>query len=594
MALLFAEKDFTDPRIMENSALARKKETVQQIYNADYRFAKPPSKALLTAIPGDRQVTLIWDDGAEKSFDPFLREFDFEGYLVFRSTEPNFEENLVITDAFGNRIFQKPIAQYDLINGLRGPHPVAVNGVQFNLGADTGLKHSFVDTDVANGQTYYYAVVAYDRGLVARNADGSVQTGDDGLVRGLSPSLTTATIKNDVAGNIAADVNTAVATPRAPAAGYVAPTLESQVNQVVGTGSVGIEIASPATIQQVASYELTFVNGSVWQSDPDVGYRLTNLTTGSVVDEGTVTDGRREIPPLEGFVVDIRNHTSVAVIDSTVRWTGDGGTFTPSVRPASASPSVASRAEALPADFAVVFTEAYADTSLRLAFGMAEIPTRFYISNLTSGKRQPFVLIEDITDTRNGEYDHGELIILVSGETPDSEPEFQGGRWRANWTIRFVPPDPQLEPDIPRIPPSPGSSLSFRTSKPFQTGDRVTFTLQPASYSAEKAATDLDDIMVVPNPYVATNTFEPANPFRAGRGERRIYFMNLPQECTIRIYTITGGLVQTLHHESTRDDGQLAWDLVSRDGMNIAFGVYLYHVTAPGVGEHMGRFAVIK
>jgi hypothetical protein len=70
--------------------------------------------------------------------------------------------------------------------------------------------------------------------------------------------------------------------------------------------------------------------------------------------------------------------------------------------------------------------------------------------------------------------------------------------------------------------------------------------------------------------------------------------MNLPQECTIRIYTITGGLVQTLHHESTRDDGQLAWDLVSRDGMNIAFGVYLYHVTAPGVGEHMGRFAVIK
>ncbi|MEX0748393.1 MAG: hypothetical protein WD275_10365, partial [Rhodothermales bacterium] len=109
MALIFAEKDFNDPRSVENSALARKKETVQQIYNADYRFARPPNKPTLEAIPGDGMVTLTWDDMAEKSFDPFLREFDFEGYMIYRSTEPNFEENLAITDAFGNKIFQKPI-----------------------------------------------------------------------------------------------------------------------------------------------------------------------------------------------------------------------------------------------------------------------------------------------------------------------------------------------------------------------------------------------------------------------------------------------------------------------------------------------------
>ncbi len=594
MALMFAEKDFSDPTAMDNSSLARKKETVQQIYNADYRFAKPPNKALVTVIPGDEQVTLVWDDGAEKSFDPFLREFDFEGYLVFRSTEPNFEENLQITDSFGNRIYQKPIAQFDLVNGLRGPHPVAVNGVQFNMGADTGLKHSFVDTDVQNGQTYYYAIVAYDRGLIARNADGTVQAGEDGVVRGLSPSLTTAVIKNDVAGNIATDVNTAVATPRAPAAGYVAPVLDTQVTRAIGTGSVGIEITSPAVIQQPADYELIFTNASPWQTDPDVGYLLTNRTTGSTVEAGTITNGRREIPPLEGFVIDIRNDTKVALIDSTIQWTGEGGTFTPTVRPASANPAVASRFIALPADFEMVFTEAVADTSLRLAFGMLEIPTRFYISNLTSGERQPFVILEDDPATRNGAYDHGELIAIVSGATPGTEPELAGGKWTSNWSIRLVPPDPQLEPDVPVTPPGVGARLGFRTTKPFQTGDEVTFSLQPGSYSADKAKIDLDDIIVVPNPYVATNTFEPANPFRAGRGERRIYFMNLPAQCTIRIYTVTGSLVQTLEHDSVRDDGQLAWDLVSRDGMNIAFGVYIYHVTAPGVGEKIGRFAVIK
>lgn len=594
MALIFAEQDFTDPRNIDNASLARKKETVQQIYNADYRFARPPNKPQLTAIPGDGQVTLIWDDLAEKSFDPFLREFDFEGYLIFRSTEPNFEENLVITDAFGNAIFQKPIAQFDLQNGLRGPHPVAVNGVQFNLGTDSGLRHTFIDRDVVNGQTYYYAIVAYDRGLIGRNPDGTVLTNADGSVRGLSPSLTTAVIKNDVAGTIVTDINTAEAIPRAPAAGYIPPDLGDITMQTVGTGSVSIEIASPNAIAAETTYELVFENPSLWQNEPDVNYTLTNQATGGIVESGTVTGGRKEIPPIVGFLVDIRNATEVAVIDSTIRYVGEGGTFRPVVRPASVSETVSSRFVPLPADFEVHFTEAIADTSLRLAFGMREIPVPFYIENRTTGARHDFILLEDIPELRNGAYDHGESIVLVSGDAPDRPPALQGGAWRANWIVRVVPPDPVLEPEIPLVPPPPGSSLRFRTSKPFQTGDRVTFRTRPPSFEQDKAVADLDDIYVVPNPYVATSTFEPANTFRAGRGERRIYFMNLPPTCTIRIYTITGQRVETLYHSSSIDDGQMAWDLTTRDGMNIAYGVYIFHVDAPDIGEHVGRFAVIK
>ena len=136
--------------------------------------------------------------------------------------------------------------------------------------------------------------------------------------------------------------------------------------------------------------------------------------------------------------------------------------------------------------------------------------------------------------------------------------------------------------------------LHFNTTKPFQTGDRATFTIKAPSFDQEQAISELEDIFVVPNPYVATSTFEPPNTYRAGRGMRRLYFMNLPNECTIRVYTITGQLVQTLHHNAPHDDGQLAWDLVTRDGMNVAYGIYIYHVDAPGIGEFIGRFAVIK
>lgn len=593
MALLFAEKDFTDPTNIANSALARKKETVQQIYNADYRFARPPNKARLTAIAGDGQVALTWDDLAEQSFDPFLGEFDFEGYMIFRSTEPNFEENLTITDSFGNRIFQKPIVQFDLVNGLRGPHPVSVNGVQFNLGTDSGLKHTFIDRDVQNGQTYYYAVVAYDRGLVARSADSTVTTDPSGMVRGLAPSLTSAIIKNDVAGNIVADINTAVAVPKAPAAGYVAPELESLVRTTNGTGSVSIEIVAPGLIPVSADYELVFENSSIWQNDPNPEYALINRTTGNTVTSGTITNGNAEIAPFEGFIVDIESPAAVALNDRSIRFSDEQTTFRHVVIPASKIPLVQSRFIPLPDDFVVHFTDTISDTSSVLGFGMSAIPTPFFIEN-AAGERQVFVVIEEDPDLRNGVYDHGEMIILVMGVEPGVPPVRARGAWRVSWGVRVVPPDPVLEPDIPAIPPAGGSTLTFETDKPFQTGDRVTFNANPPSLDQDLAGREMDNIFVVPNPYVATSEFEPPNIYRAGRGERRIYFMNLPNECTVRIYTITGQLVQTLHHQSSIDDGQLAWDLVQRDGMTISYGIYLYQVDAPGVGEFVGRFGVIK
>ena len=39
--------------------LFRRKKTVQQIYNANYRFAKPPEKPILTAVPGDHKGNSI-------------------------------------------------------------------------------------------------------------------------------------------------------------------------------------------------------------------------------------------------------------------------------------------------------------------------------------------------------------------------------------------------------------------------------------------------------------------------------------------------------------------------------------------------------
>jgi hypothetical protein len=36
------------------------------------------------------------------------------------------------------------------------------------------------------------------------------------------------------------------------------------------------------------------------------------------------------------------------------------------------------------------------------------------------------------------------------------------------------------------------------------------------------------------------------------------------------------------------------WNLLSYESQQIAYGVYIYHIDAPGIGTKIGRFAVIK
>lgn len=597
MAQIFAEKDFASPAEVGTSSLARKKRTVQQIYNANYRFARPPDKPTARAVPGDGQVTLTWDREAERSFDPFLQEFDFEGYLIYKSTEPNFQERLTITDAYGNAVYQQPLAQYDLKNGRRGLHPVGVNGVQFNLGDDSGLRHSFVDRDVINGQTYCYAVVSYDRGLVTPNADGSLPTAPDGSVDGLSPSISAATINTDVAGNQVFDQNTACVTPRAPAAGYVPPGVASYDADVTGTATVDLEIVAPAALRDDSRYALRFTNPDVWNTDPNPQYDLVDTSTDVVLESGTVEVPFYEVPVTDGFAVQIESPRGVEVPDSTVRFTGgDGGTYRPVVTPATEVTSVVAESRYIPVpnDFAITFTEGISSTSRALAIGQRTFELPFTVQNLTRGAPAEVLIVEDVDSLRNGRYDHGDLIVLVHGTEPGTLAEAAGGRWRGSWAIRLFPPDPLLDPGVPTIPPAAGSTLTFETTKPLQTGDQITFAFSPPGFDEALAKTSLDSVYVVPNPYVGQSRFEPSNTYLTGRGERRILFMNLPPQCTIRIYTLTGELVQTLRHDSTVEDGQMPWDLVSRDGMDIAYGIYLFHIDAPGVGETTGRFAVIK
>jgi len=155
-----------------------------------------------------------------------------------------------------------------------------------------------------------------------------------------------------------------------------------------------------------------------------------------------------------------------------------------------------------------------------------------------------------------------------------------------------------LAPDAAdTLNPGPGDAINIIITKPIENSDRYVIKTQPGLVEKEKAKKEfLDKVAVIPNPYVASSSFEtpPLSVFSAARGERRIYFINIPPECTIRIYTANGELIRTLDHEGSLINGTKSWDLLSSEGLDISYGIYIYHIDAGEYGEKVGKFAIIK
>lgn len=554
------------------------KETVQQIYNANYNFSKPPLKPTLTAVPGDGKIFLYWNSLAEESRDPFLGfenddptqgyKKDFEGYMIYRSEEPEFNDIKIVTDSKGDAKFWKPIAQFDYDNEIFGPDPVGINGASFWRGSNTGLQHSYVDEDVVNGRKYYYAVVSYDQ--------GDPEFGTKGLV----PSECTKIITEDFSGNLKfVDINCAVIVPNAPSAGYRSPEVLGDVSRVeegVGTGSLDIAILNPGAIIEGATYEIAFSSEGDYPYYETSSYDIIRIHNGATDTIATLPKDEigsdKSSTPFDGMTVSVGNDTAIVLVPQETGWLIGESNLTIDVLPDESSPA---RNELWPADYELVWEDEPVGTT-----PFFNLPIDFHVINTTSADTVDAEIFDNDGDEQ---LSIGDEVLIIEG--------LGGSNFKLTWRIYFDPP-----PGIGFQPiyPQGGDIYRITSTKPYLEGDYFTYSTKGAGVDEEQAKTELDDIGVVPNPYVAQASWERRNLNQTGRGERRIDFINLPSECTIRIYTVSGSLVKTLVKDTGPADGTVSWDLVTEDGMDAAFGLYVYHVDAPNVGEHLGKFALIK
>lgn len=94
------------------------------------------------------------------------------------------------------------------------------------------------------------------------------------------------------------------------------------------------------------------------------------------------------------------------------------------------------------------------------------------------------------------------------------------------------------------------------------------------------ARSALDLIQVVPNPYYAASDYE------TNQVDTRVKIVNLPDECTVTIYSLNGTLVRR-YEKSTSGKTSIDWDLKNYKNIPVASGLYIIHVKAPGIGERI-------
>ena len=702
--------------------LINNKKTVQDIYNSNYRFPPPPKKPTLTAVPGDGKVTLYWDRVAEESLDPVTKKKDFQGYKIYRATDPNFNDVRNITDANGLIQGYSTLQQFDKKDDVSGYFYPSKNlfqdtkGYTYFLGDNTGLVHSYIDRDVQNGRTYYYALVAYDHGEEEKD---------------IFPSENSKFISVLPTGEIITDQNTAYVIPSSTSAGYSLNDTIPLVHTGPGTGSIKVNVVDQKALTghryQVEFYDTSSdgidndmdwdiltddigsdgiagsndADGSEGNGLPDNGepnfdrldndefmpvttlYNVRNLEKiteifvpndtftvqlkhkniieGSVEVKNSIGNTvsasdyiinyelgrikgsmfgslgsdnhtiifnyypiyknpymqlsvwndatklpfvteREDSDIFDGLTIDFNNDWFITSDENNSYWwtTEDGSSWqkndgelthffivSATDLDVNFDGTIDLKAIRVPNKYGVIFSDQkdFGQSYASLENFNPGTKTNFKIINLTENIEVPFFLF-DYPLGPTGKINAGDYIYFYDQDSLGID--------RYTWNVTFT--NRQSQGSSTNIEYGSGDTLFIDFSKPFRSNDSFTFKSPLPSIESPKVVSEMNDIRVVPNPYVVGHRFESPLPpgITSGRGSRKVEFQNLPADGMVHIFSSRGQHIRTLNHSGNMFSGTIAWDLKSKENLDIAFGVYYYIVESKVGGKTSGKLAIIK
>ncbi len=589
----------------DRAELNRRLDQANEAYEADYQFAVAPTPPIVTAVAGDGEVTIYWDTSSELSFDRFVDRItgngnDFQGYRVYKSTDPSFSDRFTVTNALGSPQFYRPIAIYDKADGISGLSGVDVNGVKYNLGNDSGLRYSYTDTDVINGVRYYYAITAFDPGID---------------FAGIAPSESPIQVSRLPNGQTILGQNVVLVRPASRQAGYISPD-DPRATITAGSpgGNVFIDIIDPEALKEDNLYAVTFLDTLIesGSSAPDTlktkSFTLANVTGGAndtLIAESPNFDGQTN-PIIEGFTITLENEDRLSIDADRSEWIYAGDDEPHRF-------DIAVWRTGLPkvADYNIEFGDVgFGQSTARTVevapgsfVSLPSAATNFKVTNTITGEDVRYAFFDNPQAGGNA----GELTAVsgFTGLRTDVAIFIEDVREFTDTLSYRLQLNPKTLDGIETtVNPVSGDELNIFTTKPFTRSDRFEFRIQAENLNrvdsdSIRNSNLLDEILVVPNPYRVSSIFEQANANVNDRSRKReLHFTNLPIPSTLRIFTISGVLVDEIKLDQGsfggESSGTYSWNMLTKENLELSYGVYLFHVEAPGVGEKTGKFAVIK
>ncbi len=254
-------------------------------------------------------------------------------------------------------------------------------------------------------------------------------------------------------------------------------------------------------------------------------YRSPNLQGTPFLTENAESD------IFDGLQIQFSNHWVVK--DSAITWVGKNA-YVVNIGPTNLTlldPPLIGYAR--PADYEMQFANTVVDTSTPGPFPYdVPIPTKFRIFNRTEGRYIEFYYV------KGGIKDPSMIEPLDEVILAEPNPRGQLG---PTWDLFFLAKPGEPGDTLYNL--GNNDRLVITMFKPFRNGDVFDLETTLPSVDQAVAKSTLDDIRVVPNPYVTAAAFEPPlNPgITSGRGERKIDFTNLPAGCTDPDLHLPGG-----------------------------------------------------
>jgi hypothetical protein len=570
--------------------LAKVANQAQFIYDQGWLLPGPPLSPNITLVPGDKRVRIVWDnlpevtpdpywvkvagDTTKPGWDPMYRGYDFQGYVLYKSEDGVDWKIITQCDMSDSIIFNYP----------PGGDSATVPDSLWLKATDSGLKYSFLDTLVTNGFTYYYCVTAYDWNFQTTEWDSAHRT----------PLVwDTLILRSGIVANFST-------VPRWEAVNYVMPT--TRCSTVLGdvTDSLiphkvvaGLKpLASVVVPAQVTpdTYELSFLGpGYGGGSAKSIySYFLTDRRNDSLVIDTSSFNyviGNKTVfslPVFNGVALSCTINVGTPAKGFDTAYV-KAGTYPDSLIKASGTAPEGKWAYR-GATYEIEWEGGGYRTArvYDMTHGGIEVPfTLFDNRSATRDKANGWCFVDraarNPTDTLTGKiaqiYVCGGYVQLNRGDSIGSN-------------INLLQDDDRwVLVGAKSAGTAPFYNVYYIVSSAGQARTDTTYTL---------------NVKVVPNPYIIFNGWEKTSE------QRFVRFTHLPNECTIRIFTMSGDLVKVIKHKDSNakpldQGGTETWDFTNQSpgrmqtassGQLIASGVYIYHVESP-VGEAVGKLVFI-